>query len=154
MFESLTFFPESRVVPTAVLRQSVWKKAIRKEHTGFVVFDFWDLKLVVIDSPLNSSSGNLIYIFQRYTKKIIQTWKYWLYFIWNILRNYRLQDYKVLESIFFTESWPEIAWLKQDMSNVDSDPLTKNPPCFLPQISQIVQKVIVFFLERVEEVKP
>ena len=154
MFENLTFFPESRVIHTGSLKQCVWKKAIKKEHTSFVVFNFWDLKLVVIDSPLNSVSGNLIHILQRYTKKIIQTWKYRLNFIWNIFRSYRLQDYKVLQPIFFTESWPRIVWLKHDMSNFDSDPLTINPPCFLPQISQIVQKVIVFFPERVEEVKP
>ena len=35
------------------------KRAIRKEHTSFLVFHFWDLKLVLIDSPLNSASVNL-----------------------------------------------------------------------------------------------
>ena len=31
------------------------KKAIRKGYTGFLVFHFWDLKLVSIDSALNSA---------------------------------------------------------------------------------------------------
>ena len=35
------------------------KRAIRKEHASFLVFHFWDLKLVLIDSPLNSTSVNL-----------------------------------------------------------------------------------------------
>ena len=32
---------------------SKWKMAIRKEHTSFLLFHFWDLKLVPIDSALN-----------------------------------------------------------------------------------------------------
>ena len=32
-----------------------WKRAIRKMHTRFLVFHFWDLKLVPINSALNSA---------------------------------------------------------------------------------------------------
>ena len=32
---------------------SKWKMAIRKGHTSFLLFHFWDLKLVPIDSALN-----------------------------------------------------------------------------------------------------
>ena len=49
--------------------------AIRKGHTSFLFFHFWDLKLVPIDSALNSASGNLSHFFQkckRGTKKSSQ----------------------------------------------------------------------------------
>ena len=39
---------------------SKWKMAIRKGHTSFLLFHFCYLKLVLIDSALNSVSGNLI----------------------------------------------------------------------------------------------
>ena len=54
------------------------KWVIRKEYTSFLLFYFWDLKLVPIDSALNFASGNLTYFFQkcrRGTKKSSQTWK-------------------------------------------------------------------------------
>ena len=37
------------------------KRAIRKEHKSFLVFHFWDLKLVLIDSALNSASGKVTF---------------------------------------------------------------------------------------------
>ena len=43
---------------------SKWKKTIRKEHVSFLVFNFWDLKLVPIDSTLNFASR--IVIFSKY----------------------------------------------------------------------------------------
>ena len=54
---------------------SKWKRAIRKGRTIFLVFHFWDLKLVPIDSALNSASDNLTKIFKKCrngTKKISQ----------------------------------------------------------------------------------
>ena len=33
---------------------------IRKGHTIFLIFHFWDLKLVPIDSALNSASGKFL----------------------------------------------------------------------------------------------
>ena len=38
------------------------KNAIRKRHTGCLLFNFWDLNLVQIDSALNSASGNLTHV--------------------------------------------------------------------------------------------
>ena len=61
----------------------VWtsrKRAIRKGYTIFSVFNFWDWKLVPINSVSNSASKNLTYFFQKSThgtKKSIQTWKSW-----------------------------------------------------------------------------
>ena len=57
---------------------SKWKRAIRKRHTNFLLFYFYDLKLVSIDSALNSASVKLTHSFQkcrRGTKKSNQTWK-------------------------------------------------------------------------------
>ena len=34
------------------------KQAIRKVHTSFLLFHFWDFKSVLIYSALNSASGN------------------------------------------------------------------------------------------------
>ena len=41
------------------------KRAIRKGHTSFLLFHFWDFKLVPIDSALNSSLGNLTHFFSK-----------------------------------------------------------------------------------------
>ena len=41
------------------------KKAIRKGHATFLVFHFWDLKLVPIDSALSSAPGNLTQDFKK-----------------------------------------------------------------------------------------
>ena len=41
------------------------KRAIRKSHTSFLLFHFWDFKLVPIDSALNSSLGNLTHFFSK-----------------------------------------------------------------------------------------
>ena len=57
---------------------SKWKRAIRKGHTSFLLFYFWGLKWVPIDSTLNSASRNLTYCLQkcrRGTKKSSQTWE-------------------------------------------------------------------------------
>ena len=57
---------------------SKWKRAIREKQTNFLLFYFCDLKLVSIDSALNSASGKLTHSLQkcrRGTKKSNQTWK-------------------------------------------------------------------------------
>ena len=41
------------------------KKAIRKEYTSFLVFHFWDLKIVPINSALNSASDTLLHFFKN-----------------------------------------------------------------------------------------
>ena len=38
---------------------------IRKDHTSFLIFYFWYLKLVPIDSALNSS-GMVAYVFKQW----------------------------------------------------------------------------------------
>ena len=53
--------PEQKKNLSLIKLVSKWKKAITKEHTRFLVFHFWDLKLVPIDSVLNSTSGNLTF---------------------------------------------------------------------------------------------
>ena len=57
---------------------SKWKRAIRKGHTNFFLFHFWDLILVPIDTALNSASDNLTHFFQyrHGTKKSSKTWKF------------------------------------------------------------------------------
>ena len=57
---------------------SKWKRAIREKHTNFLLFYSCDLKLVSIDSALNSAPGKLTHSLQkcrRGTKKSNQTWK-------------------------------------------------------------------------------
>ena len=44
---------------------SKWKRTIRKGHTTFLIFHFWDLKLVPIVPALNSVSGNLVIFFKN-----------------------------------------------------------------------------------------
>ena len=41
------------------------KIAIRKGHTSFLVFKFWDLKLLRTASTLYTVSGNPTYFFQK-----------------------------------------------------------------------------------------
>ena len=36
------------------------KRTIRKRHTSFLVYHFWDLNLVPIDSALNSTPSTII----------------------------------------------------------------------------------------------
>ena len=36
-----------------------------KRHTSFFLFHFWDLKLVLVDSALNSASGNLTHFLKK-----------------------------------------------------------------------------------------
>ena len=40
------------------------KRSIRKRRTSFLLFHFWDLKLVSINSALNSAPGNLTHFFK------------------------------------------------------------------------------------------
>ena len=44
---------------------SKWKRIIRKGHTTFLLFHFWDLKLVPIVPALNSVSGNFFIFFKN-----------------------------------------------------------------------------------------
>ena len=78
---------------------SQWKRSTRKRHTSFLLFHFWDLKLVTIDSALNSVSGKRT----------------------NFFKNVVVVPRKAAK--------------------------LQNP-------AKILQKVIVFFLERVEEIEP
>ena len=57
---------------------SKWKRAIREKHTNFLLFCFCDMKLVSIDSALNSASSELTHSLQKFrrgTKKSNQAWK-------------------------------------------------------------------------------
>ena len=57
-----------------------WKRATRKGQTSFFVFDFWNFKLVPIDSELNSALKNQTYFYKIFgpgTGKSSQTWKKW-----------------------------------------------------------------------------
>ena len=51
--------PEKRKNLYLIKLVSKCKRAIRKGHTSFLVFHFWDLKLMPTDSALNSASSNL-----------------------------------------------------------------------------------------------
>ena len=54
------------------------QSAIWKRHTSFFVFDFWDFKLVPIDSALNSATENVTNTFHlsaRDSHNRNQTWK-------------------------------------------------------------------------------
>ena len=50
------------------------RRAIRKGHASFLLFHFWDFKLVPIDSALNSTLGNLTHLYFKsvsaVTKKV------------------------------------------------------------------------------------
>ena len=48
--------PEKRKNLYLIKLVTKWKRAIRKGHTSFLVFHFWDLELVPIHSALNSAS--------------------------------------------------------------------------------------------------
>ena len=66
---------------------SKWERAIRKEQRAFV-FDFWNFKLVPIDSELNSALQNQTYFYKKFgrgTEKSNQTWKNGLKFYKNDL---------------------------------------------------------------------
>ena len=115
---------------------SKYKRVIRKWHKRLQVFDFCDLKLIPTDSALNSALGNLTKIFQNYrcgTKKTVKFENLSYY------RDLLPQNWKVLEPNHFTESRPGIVWVKKDMSNFDSDPLTYDPVLFPAKYGPKVQ---------------
>ena len=59
---------------------SKWKRAIRKGHTSFLIFHFWDLKLMQIDLALNSASG--IFFYRKLTRNRVDDIafvKFWFY---------------------------------------------------------------------------
>ena len=94
---------------------SKYKWAIRKEHTSFFLFYFWDLKLVPIDSALNFVSQNVTHSFQkckRGTKKSSQIWKSGLKLFWNVLSSIAAKLENGGAKIFFTGGWLEIVWMK------------------------------------------
>ena len=80
--------PKKRKNLYLIKQVSKWKRAIGKELTSFLLFHFWGLKWVPIDSPVNSASENLTYCFQKCrcgTKKSSQTWESGLKPFWNVL---------------------------------------------------------------------
>ena len=94
---------------------SKYKWAIRKEHTSFFLFYFWDLKLVPSDSALNFVSRNVTRSFQKCkcdTKKSSQIWKFGLKLFWNVLSSIaaKLENGEI--KIFLTGGWLEIVWMK------------------------------------------
>ena len=101
---------------------------------------------MLINSALISASEYLIHFFQkcrRGTKICSQTWISYL--------TYSLKTGKCWNQIDQESDWNRILILILILI------LTLwlvTPPCFLPKISQIVQKVIVFFPERWEEIEP
>ena len=113
---------------------SKWKRAIRKGHTRFLLFHFWDLKLVSINSALSSASDKQPNL------------KIQLKFFWNVLciatklvnvgTNMILQIFKICQILVL------ILWF-----------LTL--PCFLAKMMFFFfNKKIVVFLERGEEIEP
>ena len=83
---------------------SKWKRTIRKGHTSFLAFYFWDLKLVSIVSALNSTSAIATHFFQKYGRgitKCSQTWKFRLKVFWDVVYDLQPQKWKVLETKSF-----------------------------------------------------
>ena len=124
---------------------SKWKRAIRKGHACFsLVFLFWYLKLVLINSALNSASGKLTEVLKQYrkgTEKTIQIWKSGLKFSEISFVIYSPKTRKYLNQHCFTGSWPRIVWKKQYLSNFDSTPLTCDRALFpgknIPNIAKL-----------------
>ena len=127
---------------------SKWQTGIKKGQTSFIVFHFWDLKLVPINSALSSISENLTVFFKNISVVPVKEAKF-----------------KIWVKIFLKcPLWP-IWWNQNFLQEVDQESFGWNrtskimilivwlvtPPCFLPKIVQIVQRVIVFFPERWEE---
>ena len=107
---------------------SKWKRSIRKGYTSFLLFHFWDLKLVSIGSALSSASD-------KQPNLKIQLKCFWNVLciaaeLENVWTNIFLQIYILILTLWF---------------------LTL--PCFLAKIAQISQKVILFFLGRAEEIE-
>ena len=130
---------------------SRWKRAIIKKHTSFLVFHFeiWNSAFDSIDSALNFAPGYLTHFFQkcrRGTKKSSQTWKSFV--------TYSHKAGKYWNQFFCTGSWQEsCGWNRICQILI----LLLRPVAalsFLRKIAQIVQKVIVFFQERREEIEP
>ena len=96
--------PEKMKSPYLIRLVSKWKREIKKGHTSFLFFHFWDLKLVPIDSALNSASGNLTWDFKKCrngTRKTSQISKSRLKSFWNVLWDLKPQNWKILEPNFF-----------------------------------------------------
>ena len=127
---------------------SKWKRASRKGDTSFLFFYFWDLKLVPIDLALNFASGNLTWDFikcRNGTKKTSQIW------ISGVFRAAKLEN---IWTKFFLQEVDQKSCGWNSICQIWILPLwILTLPCFLVKISQIMQKVIVFFLERGEEIK-
>ena len=70
---------------------SKWKSTITKGHTSVLVFHFWDLELVLIDSALNSASVNFnlrfLKVQERYQENQpnlkMQVKIYWKCLLWS-----------------------------------------------------------------------
>ena len=94
------------------------------------------MKLVPTDSALNSASRNLTNFFQNYRRGTKKTARFeHLRHCCDLLP----QNWKLLEPNHFTESRSGIVWVKKDMSNFDSDPLTYDPVLFPAKYGQKVQ---------------
>ena len=96
------------------------KCAIRKRNTSFLVFNFWDLKCVPIDSALNSASS-------KNTKNSNQTWKSRLIFFWNALSCKTGKCWNL--NCFLQEVDEESFWWIKTL-NFGPHPLTCNPALF------------------------
>ena len=122
---------------------SKWKGTNTKGHTSFLLFRFWDLKLVPIDSVLYQIILIIFFFFffpkmYAWHQEKQGNFKIQLKFFWNVLNvgtKMCLQIYKVL-------------------SNFDSNFLIWYPTLFPCKIAQILQNIFVFFRERREEIEP
>ena len=135
---------------------SKWKRAIRKGHTNFLVFYFWYLKLVPIDSALNFASGKLTWISKKCTngfKKDCQIWKSELIFSEMSFVIYSRKTGKYLNQNFLQEGDQELCGKNSVCQILILFLWLVTPPCFQVKVSQILQKVIVFFLEKEDEIK-
>ena len=119
--------------------------SIRKRHTVFLDFHFWDLKLVPIDSALNSAQDNLTFVFRNGTKKVSQLWKSRLKFLECPLSSIAGKLENIWTKIFLQEVGQESCGWKSICQILIPFLWLVTPPCFLVKISQILQKVVVFF---------
>ena len=137
---------------------SKFKMAIRKGHMSFLLFHFWDLKLVPIGSALNSASGTQTHFFKKM-------------YAWYQEKqpNLKIRDKIFLKCLL----WSMATKLENFGTKIDSQEVDQEscrwqricqmliltlwlvtPPRFLAKVEQILQKVILFFRERGEEMKP
>ena len=105
------------------------KRAIRKEYTSVLVFHFWDLKIVPINSALNSASDALPHFFKNVEVVPRKTAKLenpsWIFSEMSSLI-YSCKTGKCFNLNFLTGSWTGIVWVKNDQSNFDSNFLTSD----------------------------